>query len=78
MADDLERLDALIRETLPELEAHGLNYGPFHYRYDSGREPARPRDELRLGRRGGGAGRAVDFVEPSWIGVAIRPHGRTV
>jgi hypothetical protein len=36
--DDLERLDALIRETLPELEADGLNYGPFHYRYESGRE----------------------------------------
>ena len=36
--DDLERLDRLIRETLPELEAHGLNYGPFHYRYESGRE----------------------------------------
>jgi hypothetical protein len=36
--DDLERLDALIRETLPELEADGLNYGPFHYRYASGRE----------------------------------------
>ena len=38
MSDDLERLDRLIRETLPELEAHGLNYGPFHYRYESGRE----------------------------------------
>jgi hypothetical protein len=36
--NDLERLDALIRETLPELEADGLNYGPFHYRYASGRE----------------------------------------
>jgi hypothetical protein len=35
---DLERLDRLIRETLPELEAHGLEYGPFHYRYESGRE----------------------------------------
>jgi Domain of unknown function (DU1801) len=38
VADDLERLDALIRETLPELEAQGHNYGPFHYRYASGRE----------------------------------------
>jgi hypothetical protein len=38
VADDLERLDALIRETLPDLEAHGHNYGPFHYRYESGRE----------------------------------------
>ena len=38
MPDDLERLDRLIRETLPDLEAHGLNYGPFHYRYESGRE----------------------------------------
>ncbi|HET9347359.1 MAG TPA: DUF1801 domain-containing protein [Candidatus Limnocylindrales bacterium] len=38
MADDLERLDALIRETLPELEADGMSYGPFHYRYASGRE----------------------------------------
>jgi hypothetical protein len=38
VSDDVERLDRLIRETLPDLEAHGLNYGPFHYRYDSGRE----------------------------------------
>lgn len=38
VADDIERLDALIRETLPDLEAHGHNYGPFHYRYASGRE----------------------------------------
>jgi Domain of unknown function (DU1801) len=38
MGDDIERLDALIRETLPDLEAHGHNYGPFHYRYESGRE----------------------------------------
>jgi hypothetical protein len=35
---DLDRLDALIRETLPDFEAHGHNYGPFHYRYESGRE----------------------------------------
>jgi len=35
---DLERLDALIRETLPDLKAQGHNYGPFHYRYESGRE----------------------------------------
>jgi len=42
--DDLERLDALIRETLPDLEADGLNYGPFRYRYDSGRE----RDAYRI------------------------------
>ena len=38
MAGDIERLDALIRETLPDLEADGHNYGPFHYRYASGRE----------------------------------------
>ena len=38
MPDDLKRLDRLIRQTLPELEAHGHNYGPFHYRYESGRE----------------------------------------
>jgi hypothetical protein len=38
VTDDVERLDRLIRETLPELEAHGHNYGPFHYRYASGRE----------------------------------------
>jgi Domain of unknown function (DU1801) len=38
MGDDIDRLDALIRETLPDLEADGLNYGPFHYRYPTGRE----------------------------------------
>jgi hypothetical protein len=38
MTDDMDRLDALIRETLPGLEARGHNYGPFHYRYASGRE----------------------------------------
>ena len=38
MSDDLDRLDRLIRETLPELEAHGHDYGPFRYRYASGRE----------------------------------------
>jgi Domain of unknown function (DU1801) len=38
MSEDVKRLDRLIRETLPDLEAHGLEYGPFHYRYDSGRE----------------------------------------
>jgi hypothetical protein len=35
---EIDRLDRLIRETLPALEAHGTNYGPFHYRYASGRE----------------------------------------
>ncbi len=39
---ELRRLDALIRETLPEAEpgtGHGmLGYGPVHYRYASGRE----------------------------------------
>ena len=38
MGDDVERLDRIIRETLPELDADGLNYGPFNYRYASGRE----------------------------------------
>jgi hypothetical protein len=38
MHGDIERLDRIIRETLPELEAHGHNYGPFHYRYPTGRE----------------------------------------
>src|SRR5918998_3780140 len=40
--DDLRRLDALIRETLPDAApgvGHGmLGYGPVHYRYASGRE----------------------------------------
>jgi Domain of unknown function (DU1801) len=40
--DDVAHLDALIRETLPEAtpgQAGGmLGYGPFHYRYASGRE----------------------------------------
>ncbi len=39
---EIERIDALIRETLPALEPfiHSgmLAYGPFHYRYASGRE----------------------------------------
>ena len=38
MASDIERLDKIIRETLPELEADGLNYGPYHYRYPTGTE----------------------------------------
>ena len=38
MSEDIESLDRLIRKTLPELEAHGHSYGPFHYRYESGRE----------------------------------------
>jgi hypothetical protein len=37
VAGDIERLDRIIRETLPELDADGPNYGPFHYRYASGR-----------------------------------------
>lgn len=42
-AQDLERLDELIRDTLPDLEVHrhdggGAGYGRFHYRYASGRE----------------------------------------
>jgi hypothetical protein len=40
--DDVAALDALIRETAPDLERvvqRGmLGYGPFHYRYASGRE----------------------------------------
>jgi hypothetical protein len=40
---DVDRLDRLIRDTLPDLEVHesddgGIGYGPFHYRYASGRE----------------------------------------
>jgi hypothetical protein len=39
---DVVRLDRLIRDTLPDLEVHesdgGIGYGPFHYRYASGRE----------------------------------------
>ena len=39
---DIQRLDELIRETLPELEPNTdggmLGYGRFHYRYTSGRE----------------------------------------
>lgn len=38
MGDDIDRLDRIIRETLPELEADGLDYGPFRPRYASGRE----------------------------------------
>jgi uncharacterized protein DUF1801 len=37
-ADDIERLHDLIRQALPELPADAGGYGPFHYRYDSGRE----------------------------------------
>jgi hypothetical protein len=40
--EDLRRLDDLIRATAPELDAGAtrtsLTYGPFHYRYASGRE----------------------------------------
>jgi hypothetical protein len=39
---DVAALDALIRETAPGLErvmsGSGIGYGPFHYRYASGRE----------------------------------------
>lgn len=39
---EVERTDALIRETLPLLErviqAGMIGYGPYHYRYASGRE----------------------------------------
>lgn len=39
---ELRTLDALIRKLLPELrvvvQGHFLAYGPFHYRYASGRE----------------------------------------
>ena len=39
---EIRELHDLIRETVPELEAHVgadmLGYGPFHYRYASGRE----------------------------------------
>jgi Domain of unknown function (DU1801) len=39
---EIRELHDLIRETLPDLESHVdsgmLGYGPFHYRYASGRE----------------------------------------
>jgi hypothetical protein len=39
---DVAALDALIRETAPDLErvtsGPAIGYGPFHYRYASGRE----------------------------------------
>jgi hypothetical protein len=39
---EIERLHALIREAAPELEASAdermIGYGPYHYRYASGRE----------------------------------------
>jgi len=39
---EIAALDRLIRETVPELEPHirsgMIGYGPFHYRYASGRE----------------------------------------
>jgi Domain of unknown function (DU1801) len=40
--EDVRRLDALIRETLPQAKRHAsggmLGYGPYRYRYASGRE----------------------------------------
>ena len=40
--EEVERLDALIRETIPHrepvMERGMLGYGPFHYRYASGTE----------------------------------------
>jgi hypothetical protein len=35
---DIDRLDQLIRTTLPDLPVDEGGYGPFHYRYASGRE----------------------------------------
>ena len=35
---DLDRLHALIRDAVPDLPAEDGGYGPFHYRYESGRE----------------------------------------
>jgi uncharacterized protein DUF1801 len=35
---DLERLHELIRSAVPDLPDDGNGYGPFHYRYASGRE----------------------------------------
>jgi hypothetical protein len=35
---DIDRLHELIRDALPDLEAEAGGYGPFHYRYASGRE----------------------------------------
>jgi hypothetical protein len=37
-AADLDRLHDLIRAALPDLPRDEGGYGPFHYRYDSGRE----------------------------------------
>jgi hypothetical protein len=38
MPDDLDRLHELIQSALPDLPRDDGGYGPFHYRYDSGRE----------------------------------------
>jgi hypothetical protein len=35
---DIDRLHELIRDALPELDRDAGGYGPFHYRYASGRE----------------------------------------
>ena len=39
---EIQRVDKLIRQTVPELKpfviAGMLGYGPFHYKYESGRE----------------------------------------
>jgi hypothetical protein len=50
------RPDALIRESLPgtqpEIGPHGVGYGPFHYRYASGREGDAHRISLAARKHG--------------------------
>ena len=52
----LKKLHQLIRRTLPELETcmvHGMiGYGPYHYRYDSGREGDTARVALAANKTG--------------------------
>ena len=52
----LRKLHQLIRRTLPELDpcmVHGMiGYGPYHYRYDSGREGDTARVALAVNKTG--------------------------
>lgn len=54
--DTLKKLHRLIRTTLPELapcSVHGMiGYGPYHYRYDSGREGDSARVALAANKTG--------------------------
>lgn len=53
---DLKKLHALIRETLPELKpclVHGMiGYGPYHYKYATGREGDTARVALASNKTG--------------------------